>query len=1324
MNEAALSIREAVMQRDANAIRVTLCSVTPISAEQLEGVRRAMERALPGLALSLDVLEAAEAAQDADPESHPERPVLSASAAVAPTAPKGEPGCRVLLGRTIRGGRITPISALAEGNAAVTIAGSVVSAEAVESFAGQKDDKFRLRINLTDYTNSIHCACALPTEDKRRELLTAALEAGKKGGELVVRGVCKVGRFGKELQVFVNDINVRPANLRNDSASDKRVELHLHTKMSTMDGLTDVEAAFLTAKRFGHRALAITDHGVVQSFPDAAKASKKTGVKAIFGLEGYLLPDTELIGLDRTFVVFDIETTGLKPEQCEIIEIGAVKLQGGRVVDRFSTFIDNGAVIPSYITELTRITNGMVAGAPGLRDALSAFGRFCEGCVLVAHNARFDMGFVQYHGAKVSLPFEIPFADTLMLARYLLPGLPNYKLDTVCGRYGVDISGHHRAVDDAEATAQVFGRLIDELRTRGIATVPVTSVLAEHETGKKKGRHIKTNHIILLARTQAGLKNLYRLVSRSHLDHFRTKPLIPKSLLSIYREGLLLGSACEQGELYQAALAGADDETLARIAAQYDYLEIQPLCNNAFLVRGGTVTSDEALRSINQRIVSLGERLNIPVVATGDVHFLEPHDADYRKILMCKLGYADAEQQAPLYFKTTDEMLEEFSYLGAETARRVVIDAPNEIADRCGALKPFPDGTHAPKIENAERELTGMALARAHELYGDPLPAIVQARLDRELNSIIGNGFASLYLMAQRLVHKSLSDGYLVGSRGSVGSSFVATMAGITEVNPLRPHYVCPNCKHSDFDIDRLLYACGVDMPDQNCPVCGTQYGKAGYDIPFEVFLGFDGDKTPDIDLNFSGEYQPVAHKYVEEMFGAGHAFRAGTISGLAERKAYECIQNYMEVTGKTLRRAEQERLCQGCLDVKVTTGQHPGGIVIVPKDEDILDFTPIQYPADKVDRDTVTTHFDFHAMDDRLVKLDILGHDDPTALRLLEELTGVDPKTLPLDDPETMRIFSTSEPLGVDLSELGCSIGTLGVPEFGTGFVRGVLEATRPTQMEELIRIAGLTHGTDVWLNNAEPLVMNGIAKLSEVICTRDDIMNYLIAHGMEAKLSFTIMERVRKGKGLTPEMEKALNDQQIPAWFIDSCKKIKYMFPRGHAVAYATMSYRIAYYKVHHPLAFYAVYFTVRADAFDVTMAFGGEKKVLATIRALEKAAQSADFAEKKRNRELQTILEVVYEMNLRGICLLPVDLYRSQGTKFTIEDGAIRPAFNTVPGVGNTAASALVFKRGEPPYLSVEDFQKRTGANSAVVGMLEKCGCLTGLPQKNQISLFELA
>lgn len=1345
---------KASLNRASALVTVTLISQEAIPAEKTAAVEREMAQLLPGLTVCCNVslprtdagAAFASAASNAvkasaNPKSVPAQETTSLPSAAA-TVNGSEPAHTVedpcLAARTVKLEKVesnvimgvpikTPVRTkmcdLKETSSAITVEGVLVSKELKEGWKG-KDGKqsYRLTLNLTDYTDSIYCTCTFYDADR-----AAAVDdklngfVGKKE-RLLVRGLVKLPKYGKEIQLFVNDINFLPAVLREDTAEEKRVELHLHSRMSTMDGLTSVTEAFKTAKRWGHKALAITDHGVVQAFPEAAKAAEATGVKAIFGVEGYLLPDADLIEMPDTFVVFDLETTGLKPEQCEIIEVGAVKLVNGVETDRFCTFVNDGEVIPPDITKLTGINNDMIAGAPNTAEVLRDFLRFCEGATLVAHNASFDMGFVLHHGERHGISFANPYADTLMLSRHLQHELPNHKLDTVCEALGISLENHHRAVDDASATAEIFIKFLEMLKQRNVLTLPV-SFPGKHETGHRKGR-VKTNHIILLAKTQAGMKNLYRIVSYAHLDHFHTHPTIPRSLLALNRGDIIIGSACEQGELFRAIVEGKSDEQIEAIAEMYDYFEIQPLGNNRFMVREGIAESDETLRDFNRKVVALGKKLGKPVVATGDVHFLEPEDAQYRMILMMKLGFKDAQEQAPLYFKTTDEMLEEFSYLGEEEARRVVIEAPNAIADMCDVLRPFPAETHAPNIPNAGEELRERTMSKAHAIYGDPLPEIVQARLDKELKSIIGNNYSSLYLLAQRLVFKSNSDGYLVGSRGSVGSSLVATMAGITEVNALQPHYVCPNCKHSEFDVPPMESACGVDLPDKNCPVCGTKYRKDGFTIPFEVFLGFKGDKTPDIDLNFSGEYQPRAHKYVEEMFGVGHAFRAGTISGLAEKKAFECVYHYMEETGKVLRRAEMERLAKGCMNVKVTTGQHPGGIVIVPKEDDVLDFTPVQYPADKTDSKTITTHFDFHSMDEKLVKLDILGHDDPTVLRMLQDITGFDPKTVPLDDPQTMRIFISSDPLGVDLSALDCHVGSLGIPEFGTPFVRGVLDATHPQLMEELVRISGLTHGTDVWLGNAEPLVINKIAKLAEVNCTRDDIMNYLIAHGMEPSMSFRIMEDVRKGKGLKPEQESAMIEGAIPQWFIDSCKKIKYMFPRGHAVAYTMMAFRVAYFKVHMPLAYYAVYFTVRADGFDLALASGGADKVLGQIRSLHKAEANADTAEKKRLGEQIIILELVYEMNLRGIELLPVDIYTSSATKFRVEGKALRPPFNSIAGVGDNAAIAMeekIKERNGAPFLSVEDFRKFTGANSGVISAMRECGCFKSIPEENQISLF---
>lgn len=1315
ISDESIQLENVVLSREQNMLTVFFRCQREPSFERTQALTDSLEQRLGGTRVRVEWLSE-EYYKELETQQESKQ-FMEAQKSAPAAAPSGK---RSIFGGFVPSGKSTPIRSLKSGKDKCIIEGTVVVINERNSFKNKRRKdalSFPLDVSISDGTDTIYCSLLLDNEEQKSAMMAEFETAKKNKDRVLAMGICRESQMTGELMFYANSICLVPGEPRQDPSEVKRVELHLHTRMSMQDGITEVNAAFETAKRFGHKALAITDHGVVQAFPAAAKAAKKTGVKPIFGVEGYLLRESELIDMDQTFVVFDLETTGLKPELCEIIEIGAVKLVKGKIVDRFQTFVNDGVVIPGNITELTGITTEMLQGAPNTREVLTQFHAFCEGACLVAHNAEFDMGFIRHHSARFGLRFENLYADTLMLARNLMHDLINHKLDTLCEALNVTLESHHRATDDAAATGEIFLKLLDRIRGLGLHQLPVRSDETKQERGKKRSA---TNHIILLARTQAGMKNLYRIVSYAHLDHFHYNPIIPFSLLSLYREGLILGSACEAGELYQALLNDADEERIEYLAKTYDFLEIQPRCNNAFLVREGKA-SEERILELNRKVVSLGDRLGIPVVATGDVHFLNPEDAIYREVILTKNGFEDAAEQAPLYYKTTKEMLDEFAYLGAETAMRVVVDEPNRIADLCDLLKPFPDGTHAPTIEHAEDILRDMAVGKAHELYGDPLPEVVQARLDRELKSIIGNGFASLYLMAQRLVFKSNSDGYLVGSRGSVGSSFVATMAGITEVNPLQPHYVCPNCKHSTFEIDRLQYFCGIDMPNKDCPVCGTRYNKMGFDIPFEVFLGFDGDKTPDIDLNFSGEYQGTAHKYVEEMFGRGHAFRAGTISGVAERTAFEYVRQYEEKTGKVLRKAERERIAQGCQDVKVTTGQHPGGIVIVPKEDDILDYTPIQYPADKSNKNTITTHFDFHAMDDRLVKLDILGHDDPTALKMLKDLTGLDPVTIPLDDPDTMRIYVASDSLHVDLSEIDCKVGTLGTPEFGTGFVRGVLDATQPSTMEELVRISGLTHGTDVWLGNAEPLVINKIAKLNEVICTRDDIMNYLILHGVDASSSFKIMESVRKGKGLKPEMEQKLLDNEIPAWYIDSCRKIKYMFPRGHAVAYTMMSFRVAYYKVHYPLEFYSVYFTVRADLFDVLLASGGAERVLETIRELERAAAKMTDSEKGRTKDIITILEVVYEMNLRGIELLPIDLYKSNATRFLIEDGAIRPPFNAIPGVGTNAAESLAENTKGKVFHTIDEFRAATKANSAVVTAMEKCGCFEGMDKSAQISLF---
>ncbi len=1181
----------------------------------------------------------------------------------------------------------------------VTIAGSILSMEVKE----RRDKGLILQVVITDRTGTLPVKVFLSENEKAVADKVAACK--KSGDYLLVRGNYNMDTWLKRMCVIARDMAIVPAPRRMDTAQEKRVELHLHTKMSSMDALVEPAAAVKTAAGWGHKAVAITDHGVVQAFPAAISAAnklKKDGkeIKVILGVEGYLQADCSLRPFAGESFASVCITSAKGLELPCIFEITALRFTKEGIEESLRILVDPGMPLPKELEEEAGLHEEDFTDALVLYDALVQINTFIQGAIPVMDRETAFM--LHAYGERLELPLQFDFADPWRLHADLL-------------REDAARAGGS-AMQKAEAAAALMQELLGMLEQKHIADLPL---FPSHVQEKVKGKR-SSYHIILLAKNHEGLMNLYRLVSYAHLEHLKKVPRIPRSLLCLYREGIIVGGACEAGEVFHAVLDEVPEEKLLELASFYDYMEIQPIGNNAFLVREGRVKDDNGLRELNRRILELGDKLGKMTVATGDVHFLDPEDSVYRAVLMSARDFKDAEQQAPLYFKTTQEMLEEFSYLGEDRAKEVVVENPGRIADMCEAMPPFlsEKGTYAPTFPGANDELRGMAEKRAHEIYGDPLPEVVQKRLDKELNSIIGNGYASLYLMAQRLVWKSNADGYLVGSRGSVGSSFVATMAGITEVNPLQPHYVCPNCKNSDFDIDRNQYACGVDLPDKDCPVCGAKYLKLGYEIPFETFLGFKGDKTPDIDLNFSGEYQPHAHAYTEVMFGKGHAFRAGTISGLQEKTVYGYVMKYCEQNGLSLSKDEIDRLVAGCSGVKRTTGQHPGGIVIVPEENDIMEFTPIQYPADKASAGTITTHFDFHAMDDRLVKLDILGHVDPTALRMLQDITGLDPKDIPQDDPETMKLFSTQEPLGIDLAELECDVGSIAIPEFGTSFVRQMLMDTRPTTMEELVRIAGLSHGTDVWLGNAQDLVKSGRATLREVICTRDDIMNYLILQGGDPSMSFKTMESVRKGRGLTPEMEEHMQDLPIHDWFAASCKKIGYMFPRAHAAAYVMMAFRVAYYKVHYPLAFYAVYYQCRAaDAFDQAFAKGGAQQVLAHIKALRKKGNDID----QKEADLLVTLEVVYEMNLRGIELLDVDIYKSDAKRFLIEGNALRPPLCAVAGVGGNAAEGIAKAAGDVPYISIEDFQKRTKANSGVVAALREAGCLEGLPEKNQMSLF---
>jgi DNA polymerase-3 subunit alpha (Gram-positive type) len=1229
------------------------------------------------------------------------------------SAPKSAPSTDgdLVIGYAIREEPV-PIRRITEEERRVVLKGEVFKSEIRELRSGRT----LLTFNLTDFTDSIQVKMfARDKED------AALLSRVKDGMWVTVRGAVQFDNFARELVLIGNDLNEAEPVKRADNAEEKRVELHLHTAMSNMDGVNDPGEMVKRAAEWGHPAVAITDHGVVQAFPEAHAAAKKHGIKVIYGVEAYLVDDGVPIVMrpaprnlqEDTYVVFDVETTGLSAVHDTIIELAAVKVRGGEIVDRFSSFANPRRKLTSTITELTGITDEMLEGAPEVGEVLQRFLEFVGDSVLVAHNARFDMGFLQMGVQRLGLDsITNPVIDTLEMARSLYSGLKNYRLNTLCKHFGIELKQHHRAIHDAEATGHLLWKMVEDCLARKIGRLDQLNEM----TGRRDVSRLRPFHAVLLVRNQTGLKNLYKLISLSHLEYFHRVPRIPRSELEKYREGLIVGSGCEKGELFEAALQKSPQEA-EEIARFYDYIEIQPVDVNRHLIEKGIVESEERLRETNRLLVRIGEKLGKPVVATGNAHYLDAWESLYREILTAnQSGFRRKDPLPPAHFRTTEEMLEEFSYLGEEKAREVVIAAPRSIADQIEELAPFPDGTHTPIIEGADEELRRICYETAEKIYGSPLPDIVKERLEKELGSIIKHGFAVIYLISHKLVTKSLSDGYLVGSRGSVGSSFVATMSSITEVNPLPPHYVCPNCKHSEFITDGSV-ASGFDLPDKDCPECGTKMRKDGHDIPFETFLGFEGDKTPDIDLNFSGEYQPRAHKYTEELFGKDYVYRAGTISTVAEKTAYGFVKKYQEEMGLTLRNAEIERLVRGCTGVKRTTGQHPGGLMVVPQNRDVFDFTPIQRPADDPKARTVTTHFDYHAISGRLLKLDILGHDDPTVIRMLQDLTGVDPKTIPVDDKKVLQLFSGTESLGVTPEEIGCSTGTLGIPEFGTRFVRQMLEDTRPTTFGELVRISGLSHGTDVWLNNAQDLIRSGTAVLSEVIATRDDIMIYLIYKGMKPKTAFKIMEKVRKGKGLTEEEADEMRKHGVPDWYIDSCRKIKYMFPKAHAVAYVLMAVRIAWFKVYYPAEYYATYFTVRADDFDLELVNKGKEAVNRKINEINE--KGADASPKEKG--LLTVLESAREMMARGLTFRSIDLYRSEATRFLVDGDALLPPFSSVSGIGTSAARNIVKAREEGDFLSIEDFQKRSRVSSAVVEVLERLGCLRDLPESNQLSLF---
>ena len=1263
----------------------------------------------------------------------PKDPAEKKKKSGTPAEPEAKAVGRPIFGRSIAD-RPVEIRELTSESGLVVVQGEIFKMEQKELKGGEM---LLVSFAVTDYTSSILCKAFFryrsrfarkeegepaPITDEERKAVTDKVERIREGMCVKLRGECLYDNYAHELSISVRDLVETEKEEREDTAEEKRVELHMHTNMSTLDALTSAEDLIARAVKWGHPAVAITDHGVLQAFPSAFHAAKGR-IRLIPGCEGYLIDERPVVeGADKRpydgpVVVLDFESTGLNTGKARIIEIGAVKLEGGVVTDSYDQLVDPGEPLGPKITELTGISDAMLEGQPKAEEALPKLMAFIGDAPIAAHNAHFDANLLKAELSRIGLSYNGPVLDTLSYARKLYPQLKSFRLAALCRHLGVSLKNAHRAVHDATATALCLNRMLEETRER----YPEADSQLALNAALTGGAIGESWHIILLAKNRTGLVNLNRLVSISHLDYFKRVPHMPRHEIQKYREGLILGSACEAGELFRAVLNREDHEKLKEIASFYDYLEIQPSGNNAFLLREGQVSSEEELRELNREIVRLGEELGLPVVATGDVHFLDPKDAIGRAIIQAGMKYADADQQPPLYFKTTDEMLEEFAYLGPEKAKEVVIDNPRKIAEQVEEIRLFPkhpkgEDTFQPFWDDAEDTIQQMTWDTAEEMYGSPLPEIVEARLKKELKSIVGYRYCTLYSIAQKLVSRSLEDGYLVGSRGSVGSSLVARMCGITEVNALPPHYRCTRCRKGFFDVDKSQYHVGVDLPDKNCPDCGQPLAKDGFDIPFEVFLGFEGDKVPDIDLNFSGEYQNRAHHYVEELFGNDHVFRAGTISGLAEKTAYGYVLKYLEERGIQAGNTEKDRLSLTCTGVKRTTGQHPGGMVVVPLEYEIYDFTAVQHPADDLESDFTTTHFDFNSMHDILVKLDCLGHDDPTMLHELEMLTGIHFSDVPLDDPGVRSLFSSPEALGVTTEDILCNTGTYGVPEFGTGFVRGMLEETRPHTMEELLRISGLSHGTDVWLGNAQEIISSGTATLSECVCCRDDIMNYLIDRGVKPKLAFTTMESVRKGRGLKPEMEQAMIEKQVPEWFMDSCRKIKYMFPKGHAVAYVTMSLRVAWFKLHEPLAYYCAYFTVRGDGFDATTMILPPEEARRKIREI----RNMDAAT-ARDKDTATCLELVLEMNMRGIRFLPVDLYRSDVRKFLIEDGNIRCPFISLPGLGESAAIPIAEARKDGPFLSIEDLQVRGRVGSAVIETLRTQGALEGLSETNQISMF---
>ena len=1233
-----------------------------------------------------------------------------------------------------------PIISVNEAIAAydmVTIQGEVFFTDSKDIHSKKTGkDYVKIAFDMTDRTNSVRVSKFLAA-DKAGDTASKI----KKGLYCTVQGKMVYDTFAKEMVLEPTGIvKAKKPERRDTYEGMKRVELHLHTNMSAMDGMSSTASLLCRAAKWGHRAMAITDHGVAQAFPEALHAQegkqKDTigDMKIIYGIEAYYINDENSISvvrgrsaepLDGTFIVFDLETTGLNPASEEITEIAAVRVVEGEIRDSFQTYVNPHKPIPAEITELTGISDETVADAPDLDKAVPEFLAWAgEGQYpLVAHNAGFDMGFLRTACQRLGIEREFTSIDTLEMSRLMLPHMHKFKLNILAKELQVGPFEHHRASEDAAVLGRIYVKLLKRLKEEmhAVTTADINPVLAATTDRKNKLKNLPRYHFIILVKNQAGLRNLYQLISKSFLEYYNKRPIMPRSELIRHREGLIFGSACEAGEVFRALTKGEPWEEIKRLASFYDYLEIQPIGNNNFMIAKGMAKDEEQLRDWNRDILRLADELGKPCCATGDVHFLEPEDEAFRRILMAGQGFSDADNQAPLYFKSTDEMLKEFSYLGEDRAYEVVVKNTNMIADMCDVIRPVPRENYPPHIDGCEDDLRNMCYEKAKRIYGDPLPEPVQARLDRELGSIIGNGYAVMYIIAQKLVTKSLADGYLVGSRGSVGSSLAAFMSDITEVNSLAPHYLCPDDKYLEWHEE---YSCGVDLPDKICPKCGKPLTKQGFNIPFETFLGFEGDKVPDIDLNFAGEYQSRIHWYTGEIFGHDHVFRAGTIGTVAEKTAFGYVKKYMEERGIECSRAEENRLAAGCTGVRRTSGQHPGGVVVVPKEIEIYDVCPIQHPADDPDSDIITTHFEYHSIDANLLKLDELGHDDPTIIKHLENLTGVNAQEIPLDDPETMSLFHSCKALKYKgdnpntdpiLGDLGC----VAVPEFGTKFVRGMVKETHPSTFAELVSISGLSHGTDVWLGNAAELVRKGIP-LSGCICCRDDIMNYLILQGVKPKLSFKTMESVRKGKGLTEEMEAAMNEQHVPEWYIDSCKKIKYMFPKAHAVAYVMMAFRIAWFKVHRPLAFYSAYFSIRAKGFDASCMIKGDKVCLDKMTELR--GKERDKTISAAEKDMMTTLEVCHEFYRRGFTFEPMDVYKSDATRFLVTETGLIPPFTSMPGIGEQAALSIVEERKNGKFLSAEELIVRCPkASKAVVELLEQIGALGSMPKTTQMTLF---